>query len=149
MDLPLRRCVVAVVANEKGQYLVGERSDVPGAWQLPQGGIEEGETALEAVVRELTEEVGGGEAEVIRQSAGAISYLFPAGLEFRSSLTKRFRGQSQYWFLLRYAKGEGPDLQSADGEFSALGWKTKSEIIAGIAAFKREAYERGFSALNL
>ena len=152
MGVPLRKCVVAVVTNDRGQYLVGERSDVPGAWQLPQGGVEEGERADEAVTRELGEEMGCGAAEVIRQAPGEISYLFPqgvTGVTLPSSIKAKFSGQSQTWFLLRYQPGVGPDLRRADGEFSAFAWQTKEEIIANIVAFKREAYIEGFAALGL
>ena len=145
----LRRCVVAVVANDSGQFLVGERADVPGAHQLPQGGVEEGESEEDAVIRELGEEMGNGVADIIRKSDIEVSYLFPPHVKWRSAIPQEFCGQRQRWFLLRYRDGAGPDLTKADGEFSGVCWKSKEEIIAGIVDFKREAYKQGFAALGL
>ena len=150
MGTPLRKCVVAVVANDQKQYLVGERSDAPNAWQLPQGGVDEGETVEQAVLRELAEETGCGQADISRRSAQEIAYLFPPGLSFKNSrLTELFSGQSQVWFLLRFRTGEKHDLERSDGEFSLLCWKTKEQIIAEVVEFKKEAYIQGFAALGL
>ena len=98
MDKPYRPCVVAVIQNQAGWLLVGERADHAGAWQLPQGGIDEGETAQEALFRELKEEIGTDQLELVRTSAVKIRYDFPA--EVQRERMKAFRGQEQDWFAV-------------------------------------------------
>jgi putative (di)nucleoside polyphosphate hydrolase len=127
MDKPYRPCVVAVIQNQAGWLLVGERADHAGAWQLPQGGIDEGETAQEALFRE-------------------IRYDFPA--EVQRERMKAFRGQEQDWFLLRFKPGCGPELDKADGEFRAVQWMQARDLITGIITWKQDAYREGLKALD-
>src|SRR5689334_19905954 len=98
MQKPYRPCVVAVIKNKNGHVLAGERADCKGAWQLPQGGIDPGETAETALFRELREEIGTDRVRILQRLPQAITYEFPASMQ-RQGL-KAFRGQSQDWFLL-------------------------------------------------
>jgi putative (di)nucleoside polyphosphate hydrolase len=146
MDKPYRPCVVAVIQNQAGWLLVGERADHAGAWQLPQGGIDEGETAQEALFRELKEEIGTDQLELVRTSAVKIRYDFPA--EVQRERMKAFRGQEQDWFLLRFKPGCGPELDKADGEFRAVQWMQSRDLITGIITWKQDAYREGLKALD-
>ena len=144
---PYRPCVVAVVCHSDGKLLIGKRQGLD-AWQLPQGGMDPGEDPEQAVRRELQEEVGSGEVEILKQLEEPILYDFPEGSDF--PLAKKFRGQSQYWFLLRYRPGFGPCLESAsDNEFDALDWAPAEDVLSGVIYWKQEAYQQGLERLKL
>lgn len=145
MEKAYRPCVVAVIRNELGQVLAGERADSQNAWQLPQGGIDPGETAETALLRELREEIGTDAVRIVRRLEHPITYEFPENLT-RNGL-KAFRGQSQDWFLLEFlSKDVKPDLSRSEGEFQNLRWMRPEELIAGIVSWKREAYVQGLTA---
>jgi putative (di)nucleoside polyphosphate hydrolase len=145
--MKLRKCVVGVIANGDGTYLVGERAGLPGTWQFPQGGIEVGESPQQALGRELMEEIGCGEVEIIRSSKTPVDYIFPPDL--RSRITKTYAGQSQTWFLVRFKAGAVPDLAKSDGEFQQLTWLKLSDIVSGIVDWKRVAYIDGLTQLGV
>lgn len=147
MKKPYRPCVVAVIQNEKGLLLAGERADQAGSWQLPQGGIDPGETSLIAVMRELREEIGTSALEVVGQQHEWIRYDFPP--EFAKGRMAQWAGQEQQWFLLRFHPGESARLELSEGEFSALKWLSPKELLAGIVYWKKEAYQAGLSAFGL
>jgi putative (di)nucleoside polyphosphate hydrolase len=138
-----RPCVVVVFTNKDGQILVCERSDVRGAWQLPQGGIEPGESALNAVYREMREEIGCDRFKITGEASGLVKYKFPEGL--KSSISKKWIGQCQSWFKAEFEPSFAPDLSKADGEFVSCGWREAQEIVAGIIEWKRSAYIEGLS----
>ncbi len=146
MVLEYRPSVVVVFTNELNQVLLGERSDSPGAWQLPQGGIEPGESALNAVYREMREELGCDRFHIIKEASGLIKYRFPEGLN--KPISKKWTGQSQVWFKARFELGFGPDKQQADGEFSNFAWRDVGTIVPGIIEWKRDAYREGLQKLG-
>ncbi len=146
MDKPYRPCVVAVIQNEKGELLAGERVDQPGAWQLPQGGIDAGESPLEAVMRELHEEIGSSELVIRKHHTEWIRYQFPP--EFAKGRLGHFAGQEQQWFLLEFKKGEGPHLELSEGEFRDLKWIDPKTLYEGIVNWKKEAYLIGLKAFG-
>ena len=139
--------MVAVFTNKSGQILVCERSDIRGSWQLPQGGIEPGESALNAVYREMREEIGCDRFRVKKEASGLIKYKFPENLD--KAISKKWIGQSQVWFLAEFDSGFGPDIASGDGEFVAFGWRDPKEVVSGIVDWKREAYVEGLTKLGL
>ena len=147
MGKDYRPCVVAVVTRDFRNYLVGERRNVLGSWQFPQGGIEPGEDPVTAVLRELGEEVGTSEALIHRQTTDWISYDFPNDLDH--PITKDFRGQKQLWFLLKLQESAKPDLALSDGEFRSLDWRPLDRIIEGIVEWKRQSYQQGLRSLGL
>lgn len=147
MEKLYRPCVVAVIRNDTGLLLAGERADQPGAWQLPQGGIDPGETPLRAVMRELREEIGTAELSVQTHHAEWIRYDFPG--EFANGRMAKWAGQEQQWFLLTFKAGEVPHLELSDGEFRALKWTSPAELLSGIVSWKKEAYAKGFHAFGL
>ena len=147
MVLEYRPCVVAVFTNKDGQILVCERSDFRGSWQLPQGGIEPGESALNALYREMREEIGCDRFRVKKEASGLIKYKFPENL--RKSIAKKWIGQSQVWFWVEFDAGFGPDIAAGDGEFVSCDWRDAKDVVAGIIDWKHDAYVEGLTKLGL
>lgn len=147
MPKPYRKCVVAVVTKDFKTFLVGERQRHPGAWQFPQGGIDEGEAPVQAALRELKEETGTDQVELVREAADWVSYDFPEDME--APIAKDYRGQTQKWFLFQMAVDHNPDLEESDHEFRALDWRSLESILSGIVAWKRDVYVKGARILNL
>lgn len=139
--MTIRRNVALVVINSAGRILIGERSDIPGAWQLPQGGIDPGETAEEAGWRELAEETGlGPEAVEIVGTAGPFTYHLPAGV-----ISERgFTGQEQIYLFFRTISPEVTIRPNE--EFRAFQWVERSEVLKRAVDFKRPCYEAAFHA---
>ncbi len=140
---PYRRGVGAVLIDAEGQVFVARRIDTPGeAWQLPQGGIEDGETPRQAVLRELAEEIGTDKAEIIAESAEWMCYDLPGELA-DTVWGGRYRGQMQKWFALRFTGAdEDIDLNaSACPEFADAKWVAMEDLPRLIVPFKRALYE--------
>jgi len=110
------------------------------AWQMPQGGIDPGETPRQAALRELGEEVGTDKAEILAESRVLHRYDLPAEIAGRM-WGGRFRGQSQIWFAMRFL-GEDLDinLKTEHPEFDAWRWVTAGEWPELIVPFKRAIY---------
>ncbi len=144
--LPYRPCAGISLFNKDGLVLVGERIDTPGAWQMPQGGIDEGESIEVAAFRELKEEVGTDKAETIRVASETIKYELPAALgpEGRNLWNGRYRGQEQAWIAMRFLGSDSDiDLNAHDpAEFSSWQWVELERTIDLIVPFKREVYAR-------
>ncbi len=143
----LRPNVVAVFLNENKNLLVGERSDRPGIWQLPQGGIDPGETPEVAVVREASEEIGVFEPIIKLKGSLEVSYRFPQN--FKEEIAKDWDGQIQTWFIMDFKEGSVPDLSKSDGEFLALDWWPINRILDQIVEWKKNAYLDGLKSLKL
>ena len=143
--LPYRPCVGIMLVNGRGEVFVGQRVDRDDdAWQMPQGGIDKGETPRQAALRELREEVGlaPDQVEVVAESRSWYSYDLPHHLVPRVWGGK-YRGQSQKWFLMRYEGGdEAIDLDYHHREFSEWRWVSAERLPELIVAFKRPLYER-------
>jgi putative (di)nucleoside polyphosphate hydrolase len=142
--LPYRKGVGAVLFNAGGLVFVGRRIDTPGdAWQLPQGGIADGEKPAKAVFRELREEIGTDKAEILAKSSAWLSYDLPAELVGRV-WQGRYRGQRQRWFALRFTGGDADiDIAaSRHAEFDAWRWVAIGDLPALAVPFKRTLYAR-------
>jgi len=143
--LPYRRNVGVMLANRDGKVFVGQRSDRDtDAWQMPQGGLDKGETAQQAALRELEEETGVPAAlvEVVAESQSWLSYDLPDAV-IPTIWGGRYRGQEQKWFLLRYlGTDEQVNIATDHAEFSAWKWVAPKDLVAGIVPFKREVYTR-------
>ena len=147
-DLPYRPNVGAVLFNRAGLVLVARRAELPnaearaGGWQLPQGGIDEGEDPREAILRELAEEIGTSRAEVIGEHDAWLTYDLPPEL-IGVALHGRYRGQRQRWFALRFT-GEESDIRldlDPHPEFDAWRWVELAALPDLAVPFKRSIYE--------
>ncbi|MCR9220067.1 MAG: RNA pyrophosphohydrolase [Alphaproteobacteria bacterium] len=142
---PYRKCVGLMLVNPVGHVFVGNRIDTPGDhWQMPQGGVDEGETPLEAAWRELREEVGVGvdKAELLAESSTWHAYDLPPALS-RRVWKGRYRGQTQKWFALRFLGTDADiDLAAHKPEFSEWRWAPLDRLTDLIVPFKREIYLR-------
>lgn len=143
--LPYRPCAGIVLVNADGLVFAGQRIDSTAeAWQMPQGGIDKGETARDAALRELGEEIGVPAAlvEVLAESADWIYYDLPD--ELLGKVWKgKFGGQKQKWFLLRFNGSDADiDIQTEHPEFKCWQWTSQAELIAKIVPFKRAVYEQ-------
>jgi putative (di)nucleoside polyphosphate hydrolase len=141
--LPYRPCAGVMLVNDEGLVFVGQRSDSSSeAWQMPQGGIDKGETADQAALRELGEEAGVSAdlVEIMAQSATEHFYDLPADLIGRMWGGK-YRGQRQYWYLVRFL-GTDSDINIATEhqEFRAWRWADLDTLPDLIVPFKRDLY---------
>lgn len=141
--LPYRRCVGIMLLDAGGRVFVARRIDTEvEAWQMPQGGIDEGETPEAAAWREMREEVGTTAAELLAESRDWLRYDLPAELVPRV-WRGRFRGQEQKWFAFRFdGRDEDINLQTAHPEFHAWKWIERAELPRLIVPFKRAIYQQ-------
>jgi len=145
--LPYRPNVGIVLINDQGLIFAAQRLDAPpgvAAWQMPQGGIDEGEDARAAALRELEEETGVPPAlvQVIDETPDWVVYDLPHDVVPRI-WKGRYRGQKQKWFVMRYlGRDDQIDIDREHPEFSAWRWIVADEMIAAIVPFKRDVYEQ-------
>jgi putative (di)nucleoside polyphosphate hydrolase len=146
--LPYRDNVGAVLFDRGGRVFLARRADLPnaegaaGGWQLPQGGIDGNEDPRDAVLRELSEEIGTDRAEIIGEHPDWLTYDLPPDL-VGVALHGRFRGQRQRWFALRFT-GTDADIRldrDPHPEFDAWRWGRLAELPALAVSFKRPIYE--------
>ena len=160
--LPYRPCVGIMVLNRNKRVWIGRRIDAPkdaeGAgswWQMPQGGIDEGEDAREAALRELYEETSIHSVEVIGEIEDWLTYDLPENL-VGFAWNGRYRGQKQKWFAARFMGNDSEINIEAPGggvhkpEFDEWRWVEMDEVPNLIVPFKRKVYDQvvgAFSAL--
>lgn len=135
--------VAAVVVSAKYpfqcQLFIASRSDIEGAWQFPQGGIDEGETPREALYRELEEEIGTGEVEIIAEYPEWLQYDFPQKI---AQKMYPFDGQSQKYFLVRLKKDAKINIATKEPEFCDFKFVSLEEVFDFITYFKRPVYKQ-------
>jgi putative (di)nucleoside polyphosphate hydrolase len=144
-DLPYRPCAGVMLVNAQGQVFVGQRLDsVLEAWQMPQGGIDPGESAIDAAVRELGEEAGitPDKVELIAEAPDELTYDLPDDL-IGKVWKGKWRGQRQRWFLFRFTGTDADvNIQTEEPEFRAWRWIEPEELPELIVPFKRELYRQ-------
>lgn len=137
-----RPCVGIVLLNAQNRVFVGERIDSPGAWQMPQGGVDEGETPEETALRELAEEVGTNKAEILRVAPHKLRYDLPDHL-IMSLWNGKYRGQEQTWVAMRFLGHDHDVNLNAHNppEFTNWQWVNLKETMDLIVPFKHEIYK--------
>jgi len=143
-DLGYRPNVSAVILSskypEKCEFFIAHRSDIKDAWQFPQGGIDEGESPLEALIRELQEEIGYNDIEVLAEFPSWITYDFPKVI---SQKMYPYRGQKQKYFLVRLKEDTQINLTAhKTPEFEEYAFVTHEELFKRVTYFKRKIYKR-------
>jgi len=131
-----------MLLNPEGKVFVGKRIDSTSeAWQMPQGGIDEGEEPFASAMREMMEEVGTNKAELIAQSKGWHDYDLPDHL-VPKLWGGKFRGQRQKWFCLRFTGNDSDiNIATAHPEFSHWQWVDIKKLPEMIVPFKRKLYQ--------
>ncbi|PAF52641.1 RNA pyrophosphohydrolase [Helicobacter sp. 13S00477-4] len=135
--------VAAVVLSSnypaKCEFLLAQRTDIKGAWQFPQGGIDEGETILNALFRELQEEIGTNDIEVIAEHPEWIKYDFPT--KVRKKLYP-FDGQKQKYFLVRLKNTAIINIETPIPEFDKYEFVQYKDLFERVTPFKRFVYKQ-------
>jgi putative (di)nucleoside polyphosphate hydrolase len=151
--LPYRPCVGIMVLNRDGLVWAGHRIVVENGemeradqlWQMPQGGIDKGEEALPAAIRELYEETGMRSVSLLAEAPSWINYELPPHL-VGIALKGKYRGQTQKWFAFRFEGDEreiaiNPPPGGHEPEFDRWAWKPMAELPQLIVPFKRAVYD--------
>ena len=144
---PYRPCVGIFLLNNDGLVFAGRRIDSRAeAWQMPQGGIDAGESPLQACMREMREEIGTNTAELVSQHDDWLYYDIPLPLADRL-WQGRYKGQKQKWMALRFT-GDDSDINIAteEPEFCEWKWLSPHDLVDLAVPFKRDVYQNVLAA---
>ena len=147
--LPMRNGVGVIILNNENKVFVGKRKDNPvNKWQMPQGGVETGESYLSAMKRELYEETSIKSIEILKEINGFFEYELPknlVGIIWKG----KFRGQKQKWFITRFIGNENEiNLQTKNPEFIEWKWIIPDELPKTIVDFKKKMYDELLKTLK-
>ncbi len=150
-SLPYRPGAGVMLLNREGKVFVAQRLDSTlEAWQMPQGGLDQGEDPLEGALRELEEETGIGrdKVEILARCPAELVYDLPEDLV--GKLWKgKWRGQRQHWFLARFLGTDADiNINTPEPEFRAWKWAQPAELPAMIVPFKRKLYRQVLEAFR-
>ena len=155
LQLPYRPNAGLVLLNKSGEIFAGKRIDTPDAWQMPQGGVDKGESSEAAALRELAEETGVSAdlVEILAKTGDWLKYDFPPEVARKLFTTKKgkakFRGQQQRWYLLRFLGADDQvNIHTAEPEFSEWRWMQPETLLTHIVPFKRDIYRSVFAEFN-
>ncbi|MDG1005171.1 MAG: RNA pyrophosphohydrolase [Emcibacteraceae bacterium] len=140
--LPYRPCAGIMLLNNKGKVFVARRIDTDTeAWQMPQGGIENGEDPKVAAIRELEEETGITQAEIIAEYQDWLTYDLPDKL-YGKVWKGRYGGQTMKWYVMRfYGEDSDINIKTRHPEFSSWRWVDMNDLQEIIVPFKRDIYK--------
>jgi len=140
-SLPYRLGVGVMLINKDGRVFVAKRIDMTSeAWQMPQGGIDEGEEPLTCAFRELKEEIGTDKATLLKESRDWYTYDLPEDI-IPKIWGGKFRGQKQKWFAMRFVGSDSDiNIETEEPEFSQWQWIEPQKLPDIIVPFKRELY---------
>lgn len=138
-----RKGVGIILLNKGRQVLVGRRiGDETGLWQMPQGGIEPGESPAEAALRELREEIGTDNVELLAESQSWFRYDLPSAFH-KNGRSGRWRGQRQKWLVMRFLGDDSEiDIATEHPEFAAWRWVEPGTATSLVINFKRDLYQQ-------
>jgi len=143
MEKKYRPNVSAIVLSPKYPFsceiFIAQRSDIKGAWQFPQGGIDKGETPRMAILRELEEEIGTRNVEILAQYPQWLSYDFP---KHALEKMKPYAGQKQRYFLVRLRDASEINIFTDDAEFNEFKFVKTGEVLNHVRSFKRDVYSK-------
>ena len=149
-DLPMRNGVGIIVLNKNNQVFVGKRKDNPGdKWQMPQGGVDEGEDYITAMKRELAEETSISSIKVIKELEKIYQYELPENL-IGIIWKGKYRGQKQKWYITRFLGEESEiNLKTKYPEFIDWKWIEPKLLPEVIVSFKKDLYLKLLTEINL
>ena len=142
-ELPLRLGVGIIVLNKENKVFVGKRKDNPiNKWQMPQGGVDRGESLVNAMKRELKEETSIRSIEILKELEGWTEYELPDYL-LGKIWRGKYRGQKQKWFIVRFlGRDEEINLKTTHPEFIEWQWLDIENLPSVIVHFKKKVYEK-------
>ena len=141
--LPMRQGVGIIVLNKNNEVFVGKRKDNPvDKWQMPQGGIDNNETPLKAMKRELEEETSITKIEVLKEVENWLEYELPSNL-LGKIWKGKYRGQKQKWFIVKFiGKDNEINLNTKHPEFIDWKWINYNLLPEVIVDFKKKVYQK-------
>lgn len=141
-NLPLRTGVGIIILNKENKIFVAKRIDNPSNfWQMPQGGVDDGEDFLSAAFRELEEETSIKNAKLIQEIEGTTTYELPKNL-LGIIWKGKYKGQKQKWFLMRYLGNDDEiNINTDKPEFSDWKWIDLNMITKFVVDFKLHVYK--------